>query len=75
MASVSDRRIVAAQAPPDAFLRAVRPRAHTIRYEIQDLGSLNGTWINGERLSAERNLSEWRTLKGGCAVGRRRTVA
>ena len=43
-----------------------RPRAHTIRYEIQDLGSLNGTWINGERLSAERILSEWRTLKGGC---------
>ena len=54
-------------ARPHAHARApARPRAHTIRYEIQDLGSLNGTWINGERLSAERILSEWRTLKGGC---------
>ena len=56
-----------ARARPHAHARApARPRAHTIRYEIQDLGSLNGTWINGERLSAERILSEWRTLKGGC---------
>eukprot|EP00961_Rhodomonas_salina_P266630 3603453-Rhodomonas_salina.1 len=34
-------------------------------FSIRDLGSLNGTSVNDQRLSAEKKKSEWKTLKGG----------
>ena len=34
-------------------------------YSIRDLGSLNGTIINGKRVSAEKQVSEWVELNGG----------
>jgi hypothetical protein len=34
-------------------------------YSIRDLGSLNGTIINGKRISAEKKKSEWVELQGG----------
>jgi pSer/pThr/pTyr-binding forkhead associated (FHA) protein len=44
-------------------------------YCIRDLGSLNGTIINGTRISAEKKASEWTQLSGGdevCVRGRER---
>jgi hypothetical protein len=34
-------------------------------YCIRDLGSLNGTIINGKRISAEKKMSDWMELSGG----------
>lgn len=34
-------------------------------FRVKDLGSLNGTFVNGERLSEERKPSDWRALSGG----------
>jgi pSer/pThr/pTyr-binding forkhead associated (FHA) protein len=42
-------------------------------YCIRDLGSLNGTIINGTRISAEKKASDWIQLSGGdevCVRGR-----
>ena len=33
-------------------------------FEARDLGSLNGTIVNGVRMSAERTPSGWAELKG-----------
>eukprot|EP00658_Telonema_sp_P-2_P067540 TRINITY_DN5645_c0_g1_i2.p1 TRINITY_DN5645_c0_g1~~TRINITY_DN5645_c0_g1_i2.p1 ORF type:complete len:391 (+),score=96.17 TRINITY_DN5645_c0_g1_i2:187-1359(+) len=37
-------------------------------YTIVDTGSLNGTWLDGERLAAERATSEPRPLKAGSVL-------
>lgn len=34
-------------------------------FALRDLGSLNGTTVNGERLSEEKKMSGWRPLAGG----------
>ena len=37
-------------------------------FAMRDLGSLNGTTVNGERLSEEKKVSGWRPLAGGDKV-------
>ena len=34
-------------------------------YVVQDVGSLNGTWLDGRRLSEERAVSEFAPLRHG----------
>ena len=44
---------------------AVRPAAGAI--EIQDLGSMNGTWVNGERITATTRLGHGDVVNVGTA--------
>ena len=37
-------------------------------WRIRDVGSLNGTYVNRERLSGEKKVSEWRQVTGGDEV-------
>mmetsp|Transcript_26040 Transcript_26040/g.66123 ORF Transcript_26040/g.66123 Transcript_26040/m.66123 type:complete len:385 (-) Transcript_26040:5374-6528(-) len=50
---------------PDVSRRHASILFEDKRYWIQDVGSLNGTFINGERLSKERKVSKKRRLDGG----------
>ena len=34
-------------------------------YSIRDMGSLNGTIVNGHRISKEKCVSSWERLNGG----------
>lgn len=43
-------------------------RFHLGRYQIRDNGSLNGTFVNAQKLSAERKPSEYVDVKGGDTV-------
>ncbi|MGE5274353.1 MAG: AAA family ATPase [Verrucomicrobiota bacterium] len=45
-------------------------RSYPPNLEIEDLGSLNGTWVNGERLSAARSLRPGDLIRLGNTVAR-----